>query len=102
MILILIFLLTAVWLQTVVFYQASRWCLNKRRKVLVLLALAVLGAGAVYGLLRLTGVIILPSDNTWSVNFFDASWRDDGVRLLILCGGPFAGAAALMAGRKER
>ena len=64
MILILFFLLLAAWLLACVFYRASQWCLDRRLKILVHLALAVLGVGAAYGLLRLTGAIVFPSDNT--------------------------------------
>ena len=102
MILILFFLLLAAWLLACVFYRASQWCLDRRLKILVHLALAVLGVGAAYGLLRLTGAIVFPSDNTWSINFLNASWRDDGVRLLVPFGGAFAGTAAALAVRRKK
>ena len=60
------------------------------------LALAALGAGVAYGLLRLGGVVLLPDDNTYSTNFFNASWRDEGVFLLLAFGGPLAGIAAAL------
>lgn len=85
--------------------RAAGWCLGRRQRalsVLVWLVLAALAAGTVYGLLRLLGIILLPGDNTWSVNFFDASWRDDGIRFLLNCGVPAAGiAAALVRGERE-
>ena len=52
-------------------------------------------------LLRLTGIIRLPDDNAWSVNYFDDSLRDGGVRLPLNCGAPLTGtAAALVRGRE--
>ena len=54
-------------------------------------ALIALGAGIAYGLLRLTGLIRFPGDNTYSINYLNASWRDDGARVLVACCGPFAG-----------
>ena len=79
MILILFFLLLAAWLLACVFYRASQWCLDRRLKILVHLALAVLGVGAAYGFLR-----------------------DDGVRLLVPFGGAFAGTAAALAVRRKK
>ena len=102
MILIIGFLLLAAALLAIVAFRISGSCLNRRLSFLVYLALAVLGLGTLYGLLRLTGVLVFPGDHTWSVDFFDASWRDDGVRFLVPFGGGFAGtAAALFPGRKK-
>ena len=45
----------------------------------------------------------LTGGNTWSVNLFDASWRDDGIRLLLNCGVSLSGtAAALLRERRGR
>lgn len=85
--------------------RAAGWCLNRRQwapRLLVLLALALLCAGMAYGLLRLTGTVKLPSDNTYSYNFYDATWRDDGIHLLQLCAAPWIGIiAALVSNRKK-
>ena len=102
MLLIVFVLLVFALIPASVCFRIAEWCLRRRLWVLVCLALAVLGAGTVYGLLRLTGAVILPDDHAWSMDFFDASWRDDGVRLLMLS--PFAGAtaAALPARNRKR
>ena len=103
MILVIGFLFLIAALLGVVAFRISAWCLNRRLNSLVYLALAVLCAGTVYGLLRLTRTIVFPGDHTWSVDFFDASWRDDGVRFLVPFGGAFAGtAAALLSHRKKK
>ena len=84
--------------------RISRWCLGRQVPVLrigVLAALAVLGAGLLYGLLRFGGAIRLPGDNTYSFNFFDATWRDDGMNCILLCVGPFAGLAASLVPSKK-
>ena len=102
MILIIGFLVLAAALLSIFAFHISAWCLNRRLNILVYLVLAALGAGTVYGLLRLSGVIVFPSDHTWSVDFFDASWRDDGVRFLVLFGGTFAGTAVALLPRRQR
>ena len=76
-------------------FRSALWCLEGRQ-----------GArpwpwqwpavGCVCGLLRLSGLWVLPGDNTYSVNFFDAAWRDDGVRYLQIFGGPLGGGAAAL------
>ena len=85
-------------------FGVARWCsgrFGRPAQVVLTLALAALGIGLVYGLLRLSGAVLLPGDNTSSYNFFDASWRDDGIDRILLCGGPFVGiAAALWAGQR--
>ena len=97
-----IMLLALASMPAIVFYRAAEWCLRRRLRAPAYLVLAVLGLGTLYGLLRLTGVLVFPGDHTWSVDFFDASWRDDGVRFLVPFGGGFAGtAAALFPGRKK-
>ena len=81
-----------------------RWCLRQNhwffRGLVSVAALAcVLGCG--YGVLRLTGAIILPGDNTYSFNFFDTTWRDDGAGLLLVYGGFIISiAAALVSARR--
>ena len=102
MILIIGFLVLAAALLSIFAFHISAWCLNRRLNILVYLVLAALGAGTVYGLLRLSGVIVFPSDHTWSVDFFDASWRDDGVRFLVLFGGTFAGTAVALRPRRHQ
>lgn len=98
-----IMLLIVASMPAIVFYRAAEWCLCKRLRVLVYLVLAVLAVGTGYGLLRLTGVIILPTDHAWSVDYFDASWRDEGVGFLMIFGAPLSGiAAALILERKKR
>ena len=102
MILIIGFLLLAAALLAIVAFRISGWCLNRRLSFLVYLALAVLGLGTLYGLLRLTGVLVFPGDHTWSVDFFNASWRDEGVGFLMIFGAPFSGVlAALLSRRKQ-
>ncbi|MCI9331277.1 MAG: hypothetical protein HFG05_03785 [Oscillibacter sp.] len=96
MILMIGFLLFVAVLPGILAFRISVWCLNRRLNIPVYLILATLGVGTVYGLLRLSGVLIFPGDHTWSVDFFDASWRDDGVRFLVLSGGTFAGTAAAL------
>ncbi len=103
MLLVLLLLFAVASMPGVICFRAGEWCLDRRRRgrrSLVFLALAVLGAGTAYGLLRLMGIIVLPGDNTYSVNFFDASWRDDGVRWVVACGGSFAGAALALMRKK--
>ena len=81
----------------IVCFRAAEWCLNKRRRALQIalwLLLTAMAMGIVYGLLRLTGAVLFPGDNTYSVNFFDASWRDDGARVLLACGAPFVAISA--------
>lgn len=102
MILIIGFLVLAAALLSIFAFHISAWCLNRRLNILVYLVLAALGAGTVYGLLRLSGVIVFPSDHTWSVDFFDAFWRDDGVRFLVLFGGTFAGTAVALLPRRHK
>ena len=85
-------------------FCGARWILKRGgrpARIVLTLLLPVLGAGIAYGILRLSGLILFPDDNTYSSNFFDASWRDDGIALMLVYGGPFTGiAAALWAGRR--
>ena len=101
MILIIGFLFLAAALLGIAAFHISAWCLNSRLNILVYFVLAVLGVGTVYGLLRLNGVIVFPGGHTWPVDFFDASWRDDGVRFLVLFGGTFSGTAAALFPRRN-
>ena len=80
MILIIGFLFLIAVLLGIVAFHIFTWCLNR----------------------RLTGIIVYPGDHTWSVDFFDASWRDDGVRFLVLFGGTFAGTAAALLPRRNK
>ena len=50
------------------------------------LTLVVLATGMVYGFLRFSGMILFPDDNSWSVNWLNDSWRDDGFRYVYGCG----------------
>jgi hypothetical protein len=95
-------LLALASMPAIVFYRAAEWCLRRRLRAPAYLVLAVLAVGTACGLLRLTGVIIFPSDHTWSVDFFNASWRDEGVGFLMIFGAPFSGVlAALLSRRKQ-
>ena len=102
MILFLFFLIIAAGSLAAVFHAASERLLKRRLHILVYLALAALGIGTAYGLLRWTGIVVFPSDHTWSADFFDASWRDDGVQFLVLCGAPFAGISAALLGKRKK
>ena len=83
-------------------YAVSRWCLKRGRRFICILALALLGAGVVYGVLRFTGIILFAADNYMSYHFFDASFRDDGFPYIFFGGALFLGtAAAFAAGRNE-
>ncbi|MCI8869273.1 MAG: hypothetical protein HFF39_01825 [Lawsonibacter sp.] len=67
-------------------FLLARRCASWRLgKVLCLFALAALGAGAVYGLLRASGVILYPDDRTWSAFFHDSSNREEGFGLAAPC-----------------
>ena len=58
-----------------------------------------LSAGLIYGLLRAAGVILYPDDNYMSWNFFDSSFRTEGIKLAVPCGLELA--AVLIAGRSS-
>ena len=88
----------------IVCFRGAVWCLERRSAAgrLVLAAvMAAAAAGAGYGLLRLSGLLIFPRDNTYSVNFFDASWRDEGIGFLQLFGGPLGGGIAALISRRR-
>lgn len=60
-------------------------------------------AGLCYGILRWNGVIMFPTDNGISWNWFDCSWRDDGFEYIHLCGCALIGIAlAVWAERNAR
>ena len=78
-----------------------RWLLKFKHPVIAVIAkLAMLLSsfaliiGVLYGSLRFGGVIIYPSDNTISWNWFDASWRDDGFGHIYPCGCVLIGMAS--------
>lgn len=78
-------------------FLAVRWCLRRNHWLLRGLTAAAAAAcvlGCVFGVLRLTGMVILPGDHTYSTNFFDATWRDHGAALLLTCGGFLISIAA--------
>ena len=103
MIVLILTLLALEMIPAALSWRTTEWCLERRDlRSAVLPVLAVLGVGTAYGLLRLTGAVILPGDNTYSFNFFDASWRDDGVRLLLIWGAPFAGTAFALIRRRRK
>lgn len=89
-------------------FLASRWCLARKNQTFRTafrgLAWAVVVACAlmcVYGILRLTGVILLPGDNTYSFNWYDASWRDEGVAVFTIYGSFLTGLVpALLQARR--
>lgn len=105
-ILLLLFMLALFPLMTgIVSYRAAEWCLDRQSgalRFLVWLALTAAAAGTLCGFLRLSGFLRLPDDNTWSLNDFDASWRDDGVRLLQIFTGPLGGCAAALVFDRKR
>ncbi|MCQ4864800.1 hypothetical protein [Pseudoflavonifractor phocaeensis] len=78
-------------------YAVSRWCLKRGRRFICILALALLGAGMVYGVLRLTGIILFAGDNYMSYHFFGAGFRDDGFPYIFFGGVLFLGTAAAFA-----
>ncbi|MCM1148938.1 MAG: hypothetical protein NC319_02465 [Butyricicoccus sp.] len=76
-----------------------RWCLRRSSRLLRGLVLAAMAACVllcVYGLLRFTGTVILPGDNTYSFNTFDATWRDHGAALIAVYGAFLTGIIAAM------
>ena len=90
-------------------FFAVRWSLRRKNKVVrrivkagLLLCLAALTAGVLYGILRFSGTIMFADDNTISYNWFDASWRDDGFEYVYKCGIAFVViAAAVLSERKQ-
>ena len=66
-----------------------RWCLRRNFRLisgLVLAAMAACALMCVYGVLRFTGVVILPGDNDYSYHLLDTTWRDHGAALLVVYG----------------
>lgn len=82
-------------------FGAARWCLKRQWKPLVILAVAALAVVAIYGLLRLTGVVVFPTDGDSSVFWFGRSYRDDGFHYLYWYGALLTGAAVALAGGKK-
>lgn len=69
---------------------------------LVLVSLAAI-AGLTYGILRWNGVIMFPTDNGMSWNWFDGSWRDDGFEFIHPCSCALIGfALAVLTERNAR
>ena len=63
-----------------------RWCVKwKAGRVLCGIVLLGLSAGLIYGLLRAAGMLLYPDDNYMSWNFFDSSFRTEGVQLAVPC-----------------
>lgn len=84
-------------------YLLVRWCLRRSSRLLRGLfrglfyaAMAACVLGCVYGVLRFTGALILPGDNAYSFNLFDATWRDEGVSMIVVYGGFLTSITAAM------
>ena len=82
-------------------FGAARWCLKRRWRPLVVLAAAALGVVAIYGLLRLTGAVVFPTDQNSSMFWFGYSCRDDGFHYLYWYGALLTGAVVALAGEKR-
>ena len=74
-------------------FAAARWGLERKGprirqivRVCLLIGLALLAAGMIYGLLRYCGVLVFPDDDFSSVHFFDSSGGDEGFQYLYVCG----------------
>ena len=70
-------------------YGLLRLLLERFRRIVqtgCVLTLVLLGAGILYGVLRFSGMIVFPNDNSCSVNWLNDSWRDDGFRYMYGCG----------------
>ena len=83
-------------------FGAARWCLERRWTIPVILAIAVLGAVTIYGLLRLTGVVVFPTDRDSSMFWLGRSYRDEGFRCLYWCGALLTGVTVAFTGEKKR
>ena len=88
-------------------FAAARWGLERKGprirqivRVCLLIGLALLAAGMIYGLLRYCGVLVFPDDDFSSVHFFDSSGGDEGFQYLYMCGTVFLGILATL--RQER
>lgn len=84
-------------------FLASRWCLKRKNhslrtafRVLAWAALAVCVLMCVYGLLRVTGAVILPEDHTHTATFYDAAWQEEGIAVLIIYGSLLGALAAAL------
>ena len=90
-------------------FAAAQWSFRRkgttaRRAVRagLCVCLAVLTAGIVYGILRFSGAVIFPGDNCLSLNWFNASWRDEGFRYLYCCAVALCGIGAAWRLEKRR
>lgn len=88
-------------------FAAAQWSLQWKCKMIgracVLLCLAAMAAGIMYGVLRFSGIILFADDLERSTCWFGSSWRDDGFGYMYGCGPVFAGAtAALFFRRREK
>ena len=88
-------------------FAAARWGLQRKSprlrrvvRVCLLIGLALLAAGMIYGLLRYCGVLVFPDDDFSSVHFFASSGGDEGFQYLYMCGTVFLGILAAL--RQER
>ena len=71
-------------------------------RILCFLVLVGLAGGMAYGILRFSGTMMFPEDNTISFNWFGASWRDEGFKYVYGCATFSIGiAAALYATNKQ-
>ena len=83
-------------------FGAARWCLKRRWTIPVILVMAVLGAVTIYGLLRLTGAVVFPTDRDSSMFWLGRSYRDEGFRYFYWCGALLTGVVVAFAGEKRR
>ena len=84
-------------------HHVGRPAIKTITKLVMLLISLPLIIGLLYGVLRFSGVIMFPTDNTISWNWFDASWRDDGFEFIHPCGCALIGMAlAVLTERKAR
>ena len=88
-------------------FAAARWGLERKGprirqivRVCLLIGLALLAAGMIYGLLRYCGVLVFPDDDPSSIHLFNSSGGDEGFQYLYMCGTVFLGILAAL--RQER
>ena len=84
-------------------FAAARWVLQRKSpllwqvvRVCLLIGLALLVAGMVYGLLRYCGVLVFPDDDPSSIHLFNSSGGDEGFQYLYMCGTVFLGILAAL------
>ena len=82
----------------------SRWIMERSRvlQIACTALLFLLAVGMVYGVLRFSGTIRFPNDNTVSFNWFGTSWRDDGFKYVYGCSTFAAGLAAALHSVKKQ